>query len=192
MHNISSPLILASQSPRRKELLSAEGYEFEVLVPSDDAESGEIPGESISEMVTRLARQKAANVASRIKQGIVIGCDTLAECRGKALGKPKDRNHAEQMLRWLRGERHLVHSGLCLWKRPEDAVRVAVVTTTLQMDPITDAQLKDYLDSGQWQGKAGAFGYQDGNDWLHVIEGSESNVVGLPLECFAELLAEIN
>lgn len=162
------------------------------MVPSDDAESGEVPGETVADSVIRFARQKAADVAARVDQGIVLGCDTLAECQGEALGKPRDREDAERMLRRLRGERHLVHSGLCLWKRPDDVVRTTVVTTSLRMDLITDEQLNQYLDTGQWQGKAGAFGYQDGNDWLHVIEGSESNVVGLPLERLAEILAEMD
>jgi len=106
------------------------------------------------------------------------------------LGKPRDRAHARQMLERLRGHEHHVVSGLCLWGVPEDRHRVQVAVTRLVMTPISDQQLEGYLDTGDWQGKAGAFGYQDGHDWLQILEGSESNVVGLPLELLDEMLRE--
>jgi septum formation protein len=187
----NSRIILASSSPRRQQLLAAAGYDFEVISPSDGAESGEVAGESTTELVVRLARQKAADVAGRVPAGIVLGCDTVAECDGKILGKPADREDARRMLETLRGREHWVYSGLCLWRRPDDRTLDAVDTTRLVMEPISDALLEDYLDSGAWQGKAGAFGYQDGLDWVHILEGSESNVVGLPLELLGQLLPQI-
>ncbi|MCH2600397.1 MAG: Maf family protein, partial [Pirellulales bacterium] len=87
-----------------------------------------------------------------------------------------------RMLTLLRGKQHRVHSGLCLWIRPEDKTTLQLDTTTLVMDDVSDEQLESYLDTNLWEGKAGAFGYQDGWDWLHIIEGSESNVIGLPME----------
>jgi septum formation protein len=186
-----SRIILASSSPRRQQLLAAAGYDFEVIPPSDDAESGEVPGESTTELVVRLARQKAADVAGKLSAGIILGCDTVADCEGRILGKPRDREHARQMLETLRGHEHWVHSGLCLWRRPDDRVECAAASTRLIMDPISDAALEEYLDSGDWQGKAGAFGYQDGLDWVHILEGSESNVVGLPLELLAWVLPRL-
>jgi septum formation protein len=198
-------LILASRSPRRRELLAAAGYDFEVFPPSDDAESGTFDNETPGELVARLARQKAADVARRVAElwcrrpacpssrdgcttKLVLGCDTVAECAGQILGKPLDREDAKAMLTLLSGQEHRVLSGLCLWPLPngEPAVRVAV--TTLRMDPLSPELLDAYLAGDQWQGKAGAFGYQDGIDWVHVIEGSESNVVGLPMELLAEML----
>ena len=95
-------LILASQSPRRRQILTEAGYEFSVIPPDDSAESGICSGETAKEMVARLGQQKAANVAANIDEGIVLGCDTLAECCGQILGKPRDQDHAEQMLRLLR------------------------------------------------------------------------------------------
>ena len=86
---------------------------------------------------------------------------------------------------------HVVHSGLCLWRRPDDAVQEGVETTRLVMDPISDADLAAYLATDAWEGKAGAFGYQDGLDWVHVARGSESNVVGLPLELLKRLLEQL-
>src|SRR5262245_16609418 len=186
------PLILASSSPRRRELMTAWGYRFTVIPPSDAAESdspGTAKSESAQELVVRLARQKAADVASRVDRGIAIGCDTIAECGGQILGKPADRQHARKILELLRGQEHRVYSGLCLWRRPADTHDVRVAITKLRMSPLSDDELAAYLATNQWQGKAGAFGYQDGLDWVHIIDGSESNVVGLPMELLAHMLS---
>ena len=184
----SLPLILASSSPRRRELLTQAEYDFTVVPPHESAECGVCSRETPPELVARLAFQKAGDVARRTECGIVIGCDTVAECCGQILGKPKNREHARQMLELLRGRDHHVYSGLCLWRRPDDTHAVEVEVTRLVMDPISDEQLAAYLATGEWEGKAGAFGYQDGLDWVHIIEGSESNVVGLPMELLALLL----
>jgi septum formation protein len=185
------PLILASSSPRRRELLSAAGYDFVVQPPHESAECGVCSKETPPELVARLALQKAQDVAQRVDRGIVIGCDTVAECCGQILGKPKNIDHARQMLELMRGREHHVYSGLCLWVRPGDEPHVQVDVTKLRMDPIADADLAAYLATDAWEGKAGAFGYQDGLDWVHVIEGSESNVVGLPMELLARMLAGV-
>jgi septum formation protein len=182
-------LILASRSPRRRELLAAAGYKFQVCPPSDAAEGGICDGESPAQLVERLAWQKATDVAERIGRGLVLGCDTVVECRGEILGKPTDREHARAMLTALSGQEHRVLSGLCLWQAPDGRLDTRVAVTTLRMDELTPRQLDEYLATGQWEGKAGAFGYQDGLDWVHVVEGSESNVVGLPMELLAEMLA---
>jgi septum formation protein len=181
-------LILASRSPRRRELLAAAGYDFEVLPASEGAECGICSRETPPEMVVRLARQKAADIAQSVPEGIVIGCDTVAEVVGRILGKPADRKHASEMLRLLSGREHRVYSGLCLWQRPDDRILVEVAQSTLRMDELSDRQIEEYLDSGEWEGKAGAFGYQDRHDWLHLVSGSESNVVGLPMELLETML----
>jgi septum formation protein len=92
------------------------------------------------------------------------------------------------MLQALSGREHRVFSGLCLWDVPGGEPRIRVATTILRMDVLSDLQLDDYLRSGQWEGKAGAFGYQDRLGWVHIVEGSASNVVGLPLEVLEEML----
>jgi len=188
----SKPLILASTSPRRNHLLTEFGYRFETDPPSDGAECGICSGETPPELVVRLARQKAVDVAVRYDFAIILGCDTVAECYGQVLGKPRDREDASRMLKLLRGKEHRVHSGVCLWVRPEDLVLLQVDTTTLFMDEVSDQQLENYLDTNKWEGKAGAFGYQDGWDWLHVTKGSETNVVGLPMELLKDMLDGLN
>ncbi|NQU23822.1 MAG: septum formation protein Maf [Candidatus Nealsonbacteria bacterium] len=190
MPDPSVQLILASQSPRRRELLAAAGYRFEVRPPAESAESGQFPGESAAELVARLARQKAGDVARRIDTGLVLGCDTVAECDGEILGKPADEQQAREMLQKLSGREHRVFSGLCLWRVPDGEPTTRVAVTTLRMDRLSKGQLDAYLAGGGWQGKAGAFGYQDQLGWVHVLEGSESNVVGLPMELLAEMLAQ--
>src|SRR5437762_3299155 len=117
------PLILASTSPPRPPLLAEAGYDFPVIAPRESAEGGAVPSgqaETPQQLVARLAFQKAQDVARRVERGIVIGCDTVAECEGQILGKPGSLDDARQMLELLRGQRHYVHSGLCLWRRPDD------------------------------------------------------------------------
>lgn len=187
-------LVLASSSPQRRELLSQAGYPYRIIEPHPGAECGVCSRESPGEMVARLARQKAANVAEQLgsqlqADELIVACDTVAECAGSILGKPTDREHARRMLRLLSGREHRVYSGLCLWPADGQPAHTRVAQTTLRMDHLTDEQLEEYLDSGLWEGKAGAFGYQDRVGWLQIVEGSESNVIGLPLELLAQMLA---
>ena len=188
------PLILASASPRRKQLLAEAGFVFKALLPDTDAEDERLPYELPEEYVRRLAFQKAKNVADRIEQGIVLGGDTVVLCGEQILEKPVDRNDARKMLRQLRGQVHQVLSGLCLIKKEggkkESGTETALLemeSTRLMMQPISDEDIEAYLNTELWQGKAGAFGYQDSNDWISILEGSESNVVGLPLELFRKM-----
>jgi len=196
-------LILASRSPRRRELLSAAGYDFEVLPAHEEAEDAARPGEAPREYVARLARQKAADVIAQLKGGhadirtddiderILVACDTIVVLDDQLLGKPDDAAHARQMLRELSGREHVVLSGLCLWPLDGEPPREGVAESRLRMDYLSEAQINEYVASGLWEGKAGGFGYQDRLGWLHVTAGSESNIVGLPLELLAELLATL-
>jgi septum formation protein len=168
--------------------MTQAGYAFQIVAPSELAECGVCSGETPPELVARLAYQKAADVATRVGPSLIVACDTVAECQGQVLGKPRDEQHARSMLTLLSGREHRVYSGLCLWSVPSGQPYVEVDRTTLRMDPLSPEQLDDYLATGLWEGKAGAFGYQDGFDWLHVVEGSESNVVGLPLELLERMM----
>jgi septum formation protein len=183
------PLILASGSPRRAELLRDFGYEFEVRVPSPSAECGLCSQETPPDLVLRLAKQKAADVAPQIERGVLVAADTVAHCHGQILGKPRNRQHAREMLELMSGRLHQVYTGLVVWQRPQDWVLHAVEKTDLRMDRLSPAALEDYLDSDAWEGKAGAFGYQDGLDWVHIVSGEDTNVVGLPMPRLAALLA---
>jgi septum formation protein len=147
-------------------------------------------------LVVRLARQKGTDVAAQLRREPskgagathIVACDTVCQCGGQVLGKPVDRQHAQHMLSMLSGRSHSVLSGLCVWPLGDSQPRSRVAETTLRMDPLSPEQIEEYLDSGLWEGKAGAFGYQDRAGWLHVVAGSESNVIGLPLELLGEML----
>ena len=115
-------------------------------------------------------------------------CDTVAECGGQILGKPADEDHARAMLRTLSGREHRVLSGLCLWEFPHGEPAVQRSGHTTAHGPAHGRAMARLPRRRTWEGKAGAFGYQDGIDWVHVIEGSESNVVGLPMELLAKML----
>ena len=185
-------IILASSSPRRRELLARFGYRFCVVEPDSNAECGICSRESPPEMVARLAYQKAANVIKKIDSGLVLSCDTVAECVAIVLGKPENRKHAKQMLQRLRGRKHSVYSGVCLWDKTTSKRSIRVDVSHLWMEPISDDQLESYLDTEQWVGKAGAFGFQDGPNWIRLDSGSASNVVGLPMELLETMLAEFS
>jgi len=184
-------LILASQSPRRKQLLSDAGYTFVVDAPDDSVERGICSNCSPEELVIESAFLKAAAIASRHESGLVLAADTVAVCGSETLGKPIDRVHAEKMLRMMSGKRHRVLTGVCLRLVGTDQIKTWMEATTLLMSELEEEKLQDYLDSDDWVGKAGAFGYQDGLDWVHIVEGLESTVVGLPVEKLPEWIAEI-
>jgi len=181
-------LILASQSPRRQLLLREAGYQIEVSPPDENAETPPELDETPRQSVLRIARQKGENVAMRLSKGLILAGDTLAEIDGRPLGKPKDRADAGRILKSLRGREHLVWSAICLWKRPEDHVVVEADRTVVKMADLSDDAIEEYLDSGLWQGKAGAFGIQDRTGWVEVVQGSLSNVVGLPMELLSQML----
>ena len=201
-------LILASASPRRCELLLSAGYTFDVVPPDDSVEETIDANCSPAELVEKLSIAKAANVVHRLlakktdlshrlvednEVTVVLAADTVAECDGYILGKPVDEGDARRMLNQLSGRKHRVFSGVCVWpirNGTEVPYSVRVAETVLQMDLLTVNQLDGYLASGQWRGKAGAFGYQDRLGWVHVIDGSESNVVGLPMELVEEMLRD--
>ncbi len=191
-------LILGSGSPQRQRLLAEAKYAFEVVAPGESAECGICSTGGPATLVGDLALRKAADVAGQLAvrgedtPGLIIACDTVAECGGAVLGKPNDEEHARAMLRHLSGQVHRVYSGLCLWPYqivdPARPIETKIAVTELRMDQLVDADLDEYLSSGLWRGKAGAFGYQDRVGWLRILSGSEANVIGLPLELLAEML----
>ncbi|MFM7137156.1 MAG: Maf family protein [Planctomycetota bacterium] len=188
-------IVLASGSPRRAELARSEGWDIVILPPPEGAEIEAAPrgqAEPLEAFVTRLARAKAEAIIALGADGLVLACDTLSEVEGLPLGKPRDRDDARRMLRALSGRRHRVVSGVCLW--PIDAPGqpgeplTGHAESALLMPHLTESFITDYLETGLWEGKAGACGFQDGHVPLELVAGSPSNVVGLPLELVRELL----
>ena len=170
-------LILASGSPRRRELLGKLGYSFQVE-PSLFEESAK--GLSAYETVLAFAEGKAEEVLSRFPSACVLGADTVVEEGGEILGKPKDEEDARRMLRRLSGRTHFVHTGVAILT--ERTRRVFAVTTEVEFYPLSEELIERYVASGLPLDKAGAYGIQDGYPLVRKIKGSFTNVVGLPTE----------
>ncbi len=175
--------ILASASPRRKELLKEIVAEFEVIPAK-----GEEKAEGLSspfELVKALATQKAREVAESetAKDKIVLGADTVVALGDKVLGKPVDEADAYAMLSALSGKTHCVYTGVC-FSIPKDGGRVEIIQadcTKVTFEELSETFIKNYIASGSPMDKAGAYGIQDG-ELVKSLEGSYSNVVGLPVE----------
>ena len=188
----SIPIILASGSPRRKELMTKAGYQFEVMIPESSVEQGISRSMPPVEFVKEAALRKAEAIAHGVdKEAILIAADTIAECNGQILGKPVDRTDAQRMLMLMSGQLHFVHTGVAVWHRPSNRFKLHVETTSLQMFELDDSKLEQHLESGDWIGKAGAFGFQDGLDWVRIVKGYASNVVGLPIEILGDLIQKV-
>ncbi len=188
---LDRPLILASASPRRCDLLRAVGLSF-IQRPSA-VEERILPGESPEAFVLRMAHEKAdAGRPDSSEPCLVMGCDTVVVAGRRILGKPRDRAEARTMLRSLMGRSHLVLSGVALLLLPEEQRAVGVSETRVTFHPIPGAALESYLDTGEYQDKAGAYALQ-GIAALFVdrIEGSASNVIGLPLDLLPRLFREL-
>jgi len=183
-------IILASASPRRLELLASAGVEFEVFAGDVDEEP--LPGEVPADHVVRLARDKAISVASRVEGRFFVGADTVVVCDGEIMGKPKDAADAERMLRKLSGVSHEVITGYAIFDRERDDALCDAVTTRVFFKPLRDEEIRDYIATGCPFDKAGAYAIQGGAAYMvERIDGSYSNVVGLPLCEVVEALRRV-
>ena len=177
---IQRELVLASTSPRRRELLSCLGIDFRVVPPS--TLENMLPDETPREMVERLALSKAMSVARSLSGGLVIGADSVVVLDGRALGKPVDDAQAREMLRSLRGREHQVMTGLALVDAANRDTRVTSESSLVTMRDYSDDQLDAYVASGEPMDKAGAYAVQDRVFRpAEQLEGCYTNVMGLPL-----------
>lgn len=180
-------LILASASPRRRDLLEAAGYVFEVD-PSDVPEPPPGPDADPALYAADLAWRKAAAVAIRRRSGLILAADTVGAVDGHILNKPLDRADAERMIRLQEGRDSDVLTALCLFRADRWEWAGAVEASVVRFRNLTDRERIAFLDSNRWEGKAGAYGVQDNDPFVSVARGSVHNVVGLPLERLEELL----
>ena len=183
--------VLASASPRRKELLSSLINEFEII-PSKEEEN--TPNATPEEVVKSLARQKAESVFSCLecKGKIVLGADTVVALDGEILGKPVDREDAFRMLSALSGREHEVYTGICIIFEKEGVKHTLLEAdcTKVRFRKLSETFINEYIQSGSPMDKAGAYGIQDGNI-AEGIEGSFSNVVGLPVELCEKMIKQV-
>lgn len=181
-------LILASASPRRRELLTQIGLRFDVL-PAHIDETRH-PGEDPAAYVQRLALEKARTLHVIHPEAFVLGADTTVELDNHALEKPTDRADAERMLRALSARTHHVHSGLALLSPTSQ--RTHLETTAVTFDPIPEPDLQHYIHSAEPYDKAGAYGIQGyAARWIPRIDGDYFNVMGLPLAATVRLLRDL-
>ncbi len=182
------PLILASASPRRRELLTQAGYAFTVV--SADIPEVRTPGEEPIRFATRLAREKAEAVAKahpEARSSLILAADTVVVVDEEVLGKPRDAADAARMLRLLAGRTHRVITGVCLLAG--DRQQSAAEVTFVQCTTLSDAEIEAYIATGEPSDKAGAYAIQGrAARWIPRIQGCYFNVVGLPLALVSSMI----
>ena len=182
-------LALASTSPRRSALLVEAGIPFVLAEPGPEPESSGTP----RELAANRARSKA-RFASRPLGCVapLLGVDTVVDLDGRELPKPTDRAEAEAMLRSLAGHRHFVHTAHCLFDPCADRIVENVISAIVECGAVVESELLAYLDTGDWRGKAGAYGIQDGSQrFLRLVEGPFDAVMGMHVASVRQLLREV-
>ncbi len=181
---IDFPIVLASQSPRRSDLLKLIGLEFEVHTSNLD-ESRYSYETRPRQHVELLSQAKAAVVAKQYKRALVIGADTIVVLKDKILGKPVDTAHAFKMLKELSGQTHKVYTGFTLIKVPEQQIVSSYEVTNVHFRTMQDWEILDYIETGKPMDKAGSYGIQDQSAaFADRIDGCFYNIVGFPLAKF--------
>ena len=185
-------IVLASASPRRKELLSQAGYNF--IIEKSDIDESQFSMENIEpyKYAERLAFAKAKDVAQRFPDKIVLGADTIVDFHKTIIGKPADENDAKNIIERLFSEPHKVITGVAIIKLNENIEIVTHDVTIVYPKQMSPEQIKNLLGTGSWQGKAGAYAIQEnGDEFVERIEGSMTNVMGLPMELVQKLLEKL-
>ena len=187
-------IILASASPRRRELLAQAGYEFEIQVSHKEEK---YISETPDEIVKELALLKARDIAEQndAKNMIVIGADTVVAHKGAILGKPKSKDDAFDMIKGFQGDKHQVYTGIAILDYDADGKETIVnhaVKTDVYVNPMTDEEIWNYIESDNVMDKAGSYGIQSGFAlYIEKIEGDYFNVVGLPISYIYEQLKQL-
>lgn len=186
-------LILASKSPRRAQLLRQAGYEFSVVeapVAEPSVEQAHLPPAMQAEALSYFKAKAAATVCG---DGVILAADTVVALGDRVFGKPEDADDARRILGALAGTTHHVITGVTVFEPATGRRKITHDATCVRMRELTDSQLSQYIAGGNWQGKAGAYGIQDRDDpFVERLQGSFSNVVGLPLELVGKLLAQFD
>ncbi len=174
------PIVLASQSPRRIELLKKIISDFETKASDIDERSNGFT--SPAQLVEVLSRRKAEQAARQIPEGIVIGADSVVVYRGQILGKPRHEADSRRMLKLLSGRTHRVYSGFCVIQKPQGVIITDHEITRVKFRELEDWEIDHYIASGQPQDKAGAYGIQDDAAvFVESLTGCYYNVMGLPV-----------
>jgi len=191
--NVLQPecLILASSSERREALLRANGYQFRVATPLIDEPPTPSRHPHPASHAESLAFFKAASLSDTFHDCVILGADTIAVVGDDVIGKPADRDDARRILQRLAATTHTVITGVALLRPSTGRRLIRYDQTLLRVRPLSASAIEAYLDTGAWKGKAGAYGIQDQDDpFVERIEGSFSNVVGLPLELLSKMFVD--
>ena len=189
--NSQYSFILASASPRRKQLLTKAGYKFKIIPPDTDESAFPTVGINPCEYAKKLALAKAKYVADKYPDSLVIAADTIADFDGEIIGKPDDKMHAEQITKKLFSKPHKVITGIAII-RLRDSIEINESdTTTVYPKKMTSSQIAEHIEGGSWRDKAGAYAIQEnGDEFIEKIDGSLTNVMGMPMELLQQLLSE--
>ncbi len=180
-------IILASGSPRRRQLLAEAGLNFECA--ESGVEERRRPDECARDYALRMAREKASEVSRRVPDAIVIGADTIVECGGEILEKPADADDARRMLAKLSGRAHLVVTAFAIFAAGR-MIESDAVESRVFFRPLSDAEIGDYIATGEPFDKAGAYGIQGiGGGFIERVDGPQDNVMGLPVRSVMAALA---
>lgn len=184
----SNRLILASGSSGRRWVLTLAGFDHEVIVPS--VEEPETGFTNPRVMVQTIAWMKAHSVAMEVGKGIVVAADTIAWIDGRPLLKPKDRDHAGKMIDSLQGRVHELWTGVVVWEKPGNQQTTWQERSLVRVAPMGQHEINRYLDTRIWEGCSGAYAIEgEADPEVQVVEGSLSNIVGLPVESLAGVLS---
>jgi len=174
------PLVLASTSPRRKEILARLGLPFEVVAPL--FEEVAVDGRSARDEAMRFAEAKARSISDRFPRHLIIGSDTLIDCAGEKIGKPRDADDARRILRRLVGRTHTVWTAVAIVDTTRPTTTVTVEGAQVTMKPVGDIEIARYVTTGEPLDKAGAYAIQGGAAaWIEKCEGDPLAVIGLSL-----------
>lgn len=187
-------IILASASPRRREILKENGIDFEVVLPSGDEKN--IVGEKYSEeLVNECAIEKAKSASKGLTQlaSFIVSCDTVVVNDGIIIGKPKDRSDAIEILKSLSGKTHIVASSVCVIRKEmnesTEITKVAHELTKVTFRELSEKEIENYIDKFKPYDKAGSYGIQDeGFDFAVKVEGNIDNVIGFPMAAFNSII----
>lgn len=181
-------LILASGSPARRDLLARAAYAFEIRPAHIDEPTGEGFTDPRTYVQT-VAWLKAADVAGTVNQGIVLAADTVGWLDGRVVGKPEDEADARRILTTLGGRVHELWTGVVLWRRPDDVQICWQELSRVKFKQLSSNEMDAYLATRTWQGCSGAYAIQEKDDpFVTLLEGSLSNVIGLPLESLEQIM----
>lgn len=189
----SEKFILASASPRRKELLTQAGYSFDVVVSNIDERLFDSDGLSPTDYAGVLAMAKAQDVSRKFPNKIVVGADTIADFDGQIIGKADDEAHAAEITGKLFSAPHKIITALAMVSESRELKILDCDITIVYPKVVSQAKIAEYLTSGQWKGRAGAYGIKEKDDpFVERIEGSLTNVMGLGMEMFEKMFSEIS